>query len=96
MAEVAEHELMENVCYLKSYIKDTTEFLQKLNKIPQPLPGINGFLRFCNAFSHTILVSFLGTLGYNALTSKQNIIEFPGNGCGILFYFCSNSVVSFM
>jgi hypothetical protein len=39
MAEVVEHELMENMCYLKSYIKDTTEFLQKLNKIPQPLPG---------------------------------------------------------
>ena len=39
MAEVIEHELMENVCNLKSYIKDTTEFLQKLNKIPQPLPG---------------------------------------------------------
>jgi hypothetical protein len=27
---------------------------------------------------------------------NQNIIEFPGNGCGILFKFCSNSVVSFM
>ena len=39
MAEVVEHELMENVCNLKSYIKDTMEFLQKLNKIPQPLPG---------------------------------------------------------
>jgi hypothetical protein len=39
---------------------------------------------------------FLGTLGYSALTSKQNIIEFPGNGCGILFSFRSNSVVSFM
>jgi hypothetical protein len=30
---------MENVCNLKSYIKDTTELLQNLNKIPQPLPG---------------------------------------------------------
>jgi hypothetical protein len=39
MAEVVEHELMENVCNLKSYIKDTTELLRKLNKIPQPLPG---------------------------------------------------------
>jgi len=39
MAEVVEHELMENVCNLKSYIKDTTELLQKLNKIPQSLPG---------------------------------------------------------
>ena len=38
MAEVVEHELMENVCNLKSYIKDTTEVLQTLNKIPQPLP----------------------------------------------------------
>jgi hypothetical protein len=27
MAEVVEHELMENVCNLKSYIKDTTELL---------------------------------------------------------------------
>jgi hypothetical protein len=26
----------------------------------------------------------------------QANIEFPGNGCGILFNFCSNSVVSFM
>ena len=39
MAEVVEHELMENVCNLKSYIRDATELLQKLNKIPQPLPG---------------------------------------------------------
>jgi hypothetical protein len=45
MAEVVEHELMENVCNLKSYIKDTTELLQKLNKIPQPLPGNN--IMFC-------------------------------------------------
>jgi hypothetical protein len=29
MAEVVEHELMENVCNLKSYIKDKTELLQK-------------------------------------------------------------------
>ena len=29
MAEIVEHELMEKVCNLKSYIKDTTEFLQK-------------------------------------------------------------------
>ena len=27
------------MCNLKSYIKDTTELLQKLNKIPQPLLG---------------------------------------------------------
>jgi hypothetical protein len=40
---------------------------------------LGGFLRFCNAFSHAIIVSFLGTLGYNALTFKQNILEFPGN-----------------
>ena len=45
MAEVVEHELMENVCNLKSYIKDTMELLQKLNKIPQPLPGNN--IMFC-------------------------------------------------
>ena len=45
MAEVVEHELMENVCNLKSYIKDTTELLQKLNKIPQPLPGNS--IMFC-------------------------------------------------
>jgi hypothetical protein len=45
MAEVVEHQLMENVCNLKSYIKDTTELLQKLNKIPQPLPGNN--IMFC-------------------------------------------------
>jgi hypothetical protein len=45
MAEIVEHELMENVCNLKSYIKDTTEFLQKLNQIPQPLPGNS--IMFC-------------------------------------------------
>ena len=45
MAEVVEHELMENVCNLKSYIKDTTELLRKLNKIPQPLPGNS--IMFC-------------------------------------------------
>jgi hypothetical protein len=45
MAEIVEHELMENVCNLKSYIKDTTELLQKLNNIPQPLPGNN--IMFC-------------------------------------------------
>jgi hypothetical protein len=45
MAEVVEHELMENVCNLKNYIKDTTELLQKLNKTPQPLPGNS--IMFC-------------------------------------------------
>ena len=39
MADIVEHEPKENVCNLQSYIKDTTEFLQKINKIPQPLPG---------------------------------------------------------
>ena len=36
MAELVEHELNENVKNLDSYIKDTTEFLQKLEKIEQP------------------------------------------------------------
>jgi hypothetical protein len=39
MAEVVEHELMENVSSLKCYIQDTTELLRKLNKIPKLLPG---------------------------------------------------------
>jgi hypothetical protein len=38
----------------------------------------NGFIQTDlfskDAFSHAILASFLGTLGYNALTFKQNII----------------------
>ena len=45
MAEIVEHELMENVRSLKCYIKDTTELLQKLIKIPKPLPG--NYIIFC-------------------------------------------------
>jgi hypothetical protein len=45
MAEIVEHELMEKECNLQSFIKETTEFLQKLNKIPKPLPG--NYIMFC-------------------------------------------------
>ena len=45
MTDIVDHELMEHVSGLKCYIKDTTEFLQKLNKIPQPLPGNS--IMFC-------------------------------------------------
>ena len=45
MAEIVDHELMEHVSGLKCYIKDTTELLQKQNKIPKPLPG--NYIMFC-------------------------------------------------
>jgi hypothetical protein len=47
MAEIVDHELMEHVSGLKCYIKDTTELLQKQNKIPKPLPG--NYIMFCGA-----------------------------------------------
>jgi hypothetical protein len=45
LAEVAEHELNEFVITSPSYIKDTTDFLQKLSDIPQPLP--DDTIMFC-------------------------------------------------
>jgi translation initiation factor 2B subunit (eIF-2B alpha/beta/delta family) len=39
MAKVVEQELSENVRNLNTYIKDTTDFLQKLNNISQSLPN---------------------------------------------------------
>jgi hypothetical protein len=45
MAKVVEQELSENVRNLNTYIKDTTDFLQKLNNISQPLP--NETIMFC-------------------------------------------------
>jgi len=38
IAEFVENELSENVSNLPSFIKDSTDFLNKLNSIPQPLP----------------------------------------------------------
>ena len=38
IAEFVENELSENVSNLPSFIKDSTDFLNKLNYIPQPLP----------------------------------------------------------
>lgn len=38
MAEIVEHELAEHVRTLPSYIQDTTDFLNKLSSITQPLP----------------------------------------------------------
>jgi hypothetical protein len=45
MAEIVEHELAENVRSLLSFIQDTTDFLNKLSTINQPLP--NNCLMFC-------------------------------------------------
>jgi hypothetical protein len=38
IAEFVENELSENVSNLPSFIKDSTDFLNKLDYIPQPLP----------------------------------------------------------
>ena len=45
MATVVEQKLSENVRNLNTYIKDTTDFLQKLNNISQSLP--NETIMFC-------------------------------------------------
>jgi translation initiation factor 2B subunit (eIF-2B alpha/beta/delta family) len=45
MAKVVEQELSKNVRNLNTYIKDTTDFLQKLNNISQSLP--NETIMFC-------------------------------------------------
>ena len=45
MAEVVEKELRAHVTSLPSYIQDTTDFLNKLSTIQQPLP--DGTLLFC-------------------------------------------------
>ena len=45
MAQIVENELTENVRSLPSYIKDTTDFLNKLSSIKQPLP--ENCLMFC-------------------------------------------------
>ena len=45
MAEIVEHELAENVRSLPSFIQDTTDFLNKLSTINQPLP--NNCLMIC-------------------------------------------------
>jgi translation initiation factor 2B subunit (eIF-2B alpha/beta/delta family) len=47
MAKVVEQELSENVRNLNTYIKDTTDILQKLNNISQSLP--NETIMFCLA-----------------------------------------------
>ncbi|XP_071153747.1 uncharacterized protein [Mytilus edulis] len=45
IAEIVENELSENVRNLPTYIKDTTDFLNKLNAIQQPLP--DNAIMFC-------------------------------------------------
>ena len=45
MAEVVENELREHMTLLPSYIKDTTDFLNKVTQIAQPLP--NDTILFC-------------------------------------------------
>jgi hypothetical protein len=45
MAKVVEQKLSENVRNLNTYIKDTTDFLQKFNNISQSLP--NETIMFC-------------------------------------------------
>jgi len=45
MAEIVEDELREHVTSLPSYIRDTTDFLNKIKDIPQPHP--EGTLIFC-------------------------------------------------
>ncbi|CAC5381979.1 unnamed protein product [Mytilus coruscus] len=45
IAEIVENELSENVRSLPTYIKDTTDFLNNLNEIQQPLP--ENAIMFC-------------------------------------------------
>jgi len=45
IAEIVEDELREHVTSLPSYIRDTTDFLNKIKNIPQPLP--ESTLIFC-------------------------------------------------
>jgi len=45
MAEIEKDELREDVTSLPSYIRDTTDFLNKIKNIPQPLS--EGTLIFC-------------------------------------------------
>ena len=46
--------------------------------------GNLGLGRLSKYILHAFLVSFHGTLGYKALTSRQNMIVSGGNGCSIL------------
>ncbi|CAC5402835.1 unnamed protein product [Mytilus coruscus] len=45
IAEIVENELSENVRNLPTYIKDTTDFLNKLNAVQRPLP--DNAIMFC-------------------------------------------------
>ena len=56
--------------------------------------GNLGLVRLSKAILHAFLVSFRGTLGYKALTSRQNMIVSGGNGCSILCNLFKKSVVS--
>jgi hypothetical protein len=51
---------------------------------------------FSNAVLHADYASIRGTLGYNALTSRQNNIVSFGRDCEMLLSFCRKSVVSLM
>jgi hypothetical protein len=43
------------------------------------------FVRLFNAFRQASVASSRGTLGYNALTSRQSMMVLYGNGYGIEF-----------
>ena len=45
MAEIVENELRDHVTSLPSYVRDTTDFLNKITQIQQPLP--DGTIIFC-------------------------------------------------
>lgn len=45
LAEVAEYELNEYVTSSPSYIRDTTDFINKLKEVQQPIP--EGAILFC-------------------------------------------------
>ena len=54
------------------------------------------FVRFSSAFRQASFASQHGTLGYNTLTSRQNMMVLYGNGCGIEFNLLTKSVESFI
>ena len=55
MAEVAEYELQEYVLGSPSYIRDTTDFINKLQEIDEPIP--EGAFLFALMFANYIHLS---------------------------------------
>jgi hypothetical protein len=69
------------------YSTDSIEFLDVRASL------VNGI---SSAFRQASVASSRGTLGYNALTSRQSMMVLYGNGCGIEFNLLRKSVDSFM